>query len=120
MHEIDDLAFNYAEENDIFIRRPSVISNAKFSIHSDVMSIRSHNFIGLRRGSNRETPSHSPLKVARDREYSGFTSAIKEENTQISSNGHEISDPELPSRNIFSGDTNDFRDFQSKLPGYSA
>lgn len=40
---------------------------------------------------------------------------VHEEATNLSSVQPDISDPELPSRNIFSSDTNDFSNFKSKM-----
>jgi len=40
---------------------------------------------------------------------------VHEEATNLSSVLPDISDPEVPSRNIFSSDTNDFSNFKSKL-----
>ena len=71
LQEIDALAFNNAEENEVFIRKPSLLSYARLSMHSDVMSLQSNNFLRGPRRSIRESPSNnfqSPLKPSKDRE----------------------------------------------------
>lgn len=67
-----------------------------------------------KRGSLRETP-FSYLSPKKDDLQRGGFAVVHEEATNLSSALPDISDPEMPSRNIFSSDTNDFSNFKSKL-----
>jgi hypothetical protein len=83
---------------------------SRFSIHSDAMSVRSFR----KRGSLRETPYNFSSPQKNENRQGGFA-VVHEEATNLSSVLPDISDPEVPSRNIFSSDTNDFSNFKSKL-----
>jgi len=92
LEAIDALAFNNFEENEALIRKPS----GRFSVYSDVMSVRS-----FQRGTHKFSYK-SPVK-----ERGGF-GVVQEEGTNLSSLKNDTTDPEIPQRNIFSSDTNDF------------
>lgn len=67
------------------------------------------------RNSVKQPPSNHLLKLSRDIDNNMGSNAAHDENTNVSSNMQDISDPELPQRGYFSYGTDDLRDFQSKI-----
>jgi hypothetical protein len=122
------MAFNAAEEDDAFIRKPSARSH--FSIKSDAQSARSgYGFLkgfggasplkdnSSKQSSSRMENGSSPQTFFGSPEYWQQRSNEEQNNTAVG-NTTMISDPDLPQRDIYSKETNDIGGFglPSRLP----